>query len=137
MRNHDIHQSAPFLATACDERLVGRRNEHKRNESDVLRESLIRLFVALQLLLLSAFHAAVDRHRLVLIGSIRSVEHKKVGVVLYHLRVDRIERTAAERQVVDSIEQIGLALAIAAEKTVELGRELKRSLPDILEVEYG
>ena len=57
--------------------------------------------------------------------------------MLYHLRVDRIERTTAERQVVDSIEQIGLALAIAAEKTVELGRELKRSLPDILEIEYG
>ena len=57
--------------------------------------------------------------------------------MLYYLRVDWIERTATERQVIDSIEQVGFALAIAAEKTVEFGRELKRSLTDILEIEYG
>ena len=57
--------------------------------------------------------------------------------MLYYLRVDWIERTATERQVIDSIEQVSLALAIATEKTVEFGRELKRSLTDILEIEYG
>lgn len=53
-----------------------------------------------------------------------------------YLRVDGIEGAMAKRQIIDGVEKIGLALAIAAEKAVELGREVERRLTYVLEIEY-
>ena len=103
----------------------------------MLREALIGLLIALEGLFLSAFHAAVDILFLPKVGLVESLHHKEVGLVAHHLRVDGVRSALAEREVVDGIEQIGLAHAVLPNKAVHIGRKLEVGLLDVLIVEYG
>ena len=55
----------------------------------------------------------------------------------HHLRVYRVGGALAERQVVDGIQQVGLAHAVLPDEAVHVGRELEVGLLDVLVVEYG
>ena len=106
--------------------------EHLKNRG--LELTLILLLVPLEVLLCSALHTAVDVDWVGSLILIESFHDKEVLVVHNDLRVDWIEGASAERQVVDGIQEVGLALAVMPDKAVEIGRKLKRSLTYILEI---
>ena len=88
----------------------------------MLGESQIGFLIALESLLLSAFHAAVDVFFFSKLGLVKPLHHKEIGLVAHHLRVDGIGGAFAEREVVDGIEQVGLAHAVLTNETVYIGR---------------
>ena len=51
------------------------------------------------------------------------------------LRVNGIERRLCETQVIDCVQQVGLALTVQADKTVKFVSKRQACLADILEVD--
>ena len=137
LRDYHIHQPPALLAATFDEQGVARRNEDKGYQPDVLRQSLILLLIALEVLLRAPFHSAIDRGRICRVIIVEPLQHEEVLIMADHLRVDARIGTMAERQVIDRIQQIGLAHAVVAYETIDLRRQLQRCLPDVLIVEDG
>ena len=137
MRNHHIHQLSSLLASAFDERNIRRRNIDERDESDVLRESLILLLVAFEVLLGAPFHAAVDILHIPIITLVVALQHEESLVVRDDLRIDGIVGTPAKREIVDGIEKVGLTHTIMADKTVDLGRKLQVGALDVFVINNG
>ena len=137
--NH-IHEPAAFLAAALNERHVGRRNHHERHKTDVLRQPLIFLLVALEMFFSATLHAAVDcfggahwGQRLPCrVVAILPFNDKEVLVVGYHRRIGHTRSTPAERQIVHDIEKVGLPHPVVADETVELWRQLELSSLNVL-----
>ena len=103
----------------------------------MLGQTLVVFLVALEMLLHPALHAAVDVEILTAVAPVVAIEHKEVLVVHDYLRVDGREGAPTERQVIDSVEKVGLSHAVLPYKTVDFGRQLYRCLPYVLVVEYG
>jgi len=61
------------------------------------------LLVALDMLLRSALHAAINVLFIALVGAVIPLQDKEVLIMPHHLRVNRIKGTAAERQIIDGI----------------------------------
>ena len=132
-----IHQLPALFASSLDEQGVAWRNEDEGYQSDMLRQPLVFLFVALEMLLRTPFHSAIDRGGIQGIIFVETFQHEEVLVVADDLGINGRIGAVAERQVIDGIQQIRLALAVMADKTVNLRRQLQRCLPDVLIVEDG
>ena len=103
----------------------------------MVRQAGIFLLVALELLLLPPLHAAIDFLRRAVRRLVEALYHEEIGRVQDVLRINGIARTLAEGQVVDGIQQIGLAHAVLAEEAVQLGRERQLHLLQVLIIKDG
>ena len=81
LRDDHIHQFSPLFASPLNERNIRRRHEDKRNQSDMLRQSLVLLLVALEVLLGTPLHAAVDVFRIPIIILVITLKHEKSLIV--------------------------------------------------------
>ena len=86
----------------------------------MLRESLISLPIALELLLHAALHSAVDALRVGLrfVAHIRPLEHEKILLMSDELRIDGIVSTPTKRKIINRIQQVGLPRTILPDKTI-------------------
>lgn len=96
---------------------------------------LIVLMVTLELLMPSALHSRVDIFLLSLVALIVALDDEELLVMVDHLRVDVGEVAVAEREEIDSVEDVGLAFTIVADEAVHLRRELQRSALNILVID--
>ena len=126
-----------FFASPLDERNIRRRYEDERNQSDVLRQSLVLLLVALEMLLGASLHTAVDVFRIPIIILVITLKHEESLIVSDDLRVYRIAGTPAKREVVDGIEKVGLTHAVMADKTVNFWRQLHVGALDVFIINNG
>ena len=130
LRDDHVHEAAALLAATVDEEGVGGGDHDQGDESDVLRETAVLLFVAPEVLLRAALHAAGDGD-----FAIIPFEHQEVLAVADDGGVDGIGSGVAEGEEIDGIEDVGLADAVAADHAVDLRREVERGLPDVLIVD--
>ena len=101
-------------------------------------EALVVFLATAELLLHSAFDAAGDDLRLVVMMEVvGALDHRHVLVVGDVLAIDGVVRRFGEAQVVDSVQYVGLALSVEPNETVELVREAELRFTDILVVDYG
>ena len=136
LRDDDIHEPSAFLAATRNDGRVGRRRHDKRNQSDVLRESLIFFLVALNMFLHATFHATIDVYLLSLFILIQTFNHEEIAVMRDDLRVYGVKRTLTERQVENSIEKVGLSRTVVPNEAVHLWRQIERCLTNIFKIEY-
>ena len=132
LRDDHIHEAPATVAAPGYQFDIGRRHHHQGDEADMVRQAAVLLLVALELLLLPALHAAIDFLRRTVRRLIEPLYHEEIGLVKDVLRVDGVARALTERQVVDGIQQIGLAHAVLPEKAVQLGRERQFHLLQVL-----
>ena len=92
---------------------------------------------SLEVFFLTAFHATVHQFGAALLCLVFSLNHEKILVVGYDLRVDGIVRTLAERQKIDGIEEIRLPHAIMPQQAVHLRREVDVGRENILVIDDG
>ena len=137
LRYDDIHQSATLLTSARNKRSVVGRNKNQGYKSQVHRQPLILFFVALEVLLRTALHSAININGVARLILISSVKNKEVFTMRDDLRIHRIGRTATERQIIHGIEKVGLSLTVVSEKAVHLRRQIECCLTNVLEIEYG
>ena len=131
LRNDAVHELAPQVASAGDELLVVGRNHHQGNLSYVFRESLVGFLVPLHLLSLSAAQCK-RRH----ITAIMPMDGKIILAKTDILAIDRVEIALAEREIVDSVEQVGFSGAIVAHKAVDVVAKGDIGLRIILEITH-
>ena len=123
-----VHKAAALLATARYELRVRWTYQHEGETSDVLREAAHALAVVHHALGPPAAHA--DGH-LVLrptLVSKHTFEKKELVAVAHALRVGGAATASADREVVDGIEHVGLALRVSPDKTVDVRRKMQRSV---------
>lgn len=101
-------------------------------------EALVVFLATAKLLLHSALDTAGDDLRfVVMMEVVGALNHRHVLVVGDILAIDGVVRRLGEAEVVDGIKDIGLALPIEANETVELVREAELRFTDILVIDYG
>ena len=108
----------------------------------MLRQTFVFLLVALEVLLLSTLHTTGNDERSLLtpvslLFHILAFQHTERLVVSDDLRVDGVVGRTAEGQIVDGIQDIGLAHTVAPDETIHLGRQLQLGLANVLIVQYG
>ena len=103
----------------------------------MLSQTGVGLLVALQLLLLTAFHATVHQFASTILILILTLYHEEVLIVGDDLRVDGIVSTLAERQEIHGIEEIRLSHAILPQQAVHLRREFYVGREDVLVIDDG
>ena len=105
----------------------------------MFNEAFVVFFATTELFFNSAFDTARNgfffRRRVV--KDILALNHSHVFVVRNILTINSVVCGLGETEVIDSIQQIGLALTVETNKTIELVREAKGGFSDILVVEYA
>ena len=134
LRNDHVHEAAALLAASRNEVRVGRRDDDQRDEADVVGQTLVLLLVALELFLAAALHAAVDFLGGAVLLLIESLHHEKLFAVADDLRVDGVGAALAEREIIDRVQQVGLAHTVVSDEAVQLRGKGKLRLTDILVV---
>ena len=94
----------------------------------MVNQTLVVFFAAAELFFLPAFDAAGDRLQVFVFA----LNQRKISVVRDVLRVLNIEERLGEAQVIDSVQQVGFALTVQSDKTIDLVRETQVCLADIL-----
>ena len=97
----------------------------------MLRQPLVFLLVALEVLFRAALHPAGNKE-VVRIGALQHEELLSVGD---DLRVVGGDGRMAEGEEIDGVEHVGLSHAVLADQTVDLRRQLQRCGLDILIVD--
>jgi len=131
----DIHEPAPLLARPGNKTVVRRRDEDERNKAYMLRELLILLVVALEMLMLPGLHGSIDTLSITAIGDILTLDDKELLAMGDDKAVHVRETGMAEGEIIDGIKKISLAHAIASYEAVELGRQRDIGFTDILVVD--
>ena len=136
LRDDDVHQPPPLIAAARDEIRVVGRSDDDGQQPDVFRQPLILLLVPLHMLLLMHLHADGDflLHPIQVVDALH--HHHLLAVTDVH-RVDGVRHALRQREEVDGIEHIRLALAVMSDEAVHLGRELQFRRRDVAIVQYG
>ena len=139
LRDDAIHEAPALVAAFADEFAVLRTDHDQRNKADMLNEAFVVFFAAAELLLNTAFDAAGDDFlfRGGMVKGVSPLNHSHVFGMRNILTINSVVRGLGEAEVVDGIEQIGLALAIEPDQAVEFIREAEGSFSDILIVEYA
>ena len=101
-------------------------------------EALVVLLATAKLLLHSALDTAGDDLRFrVAVEVIGALNHRHVLVVGDVLAINSVVRRLGEAEVVDGVKDIGLALTVETNETIEFIRETELRFTDILIVDYG
>ena len=117
LADHHVHELAPFLAAALQQHAVRRREQHDGQQPDVVAQSLVFLACTLERLSGVQLVAAADVLRLS-IEFVLPVQHEELLAVRHHLAVGHAVERLAERQVIDGIQQVGLAHAVLPHQAV-------------------
>ena len=102
----------------------------------MVRQPWVRLLVALELLALAAWEGEKDGLGAVA-KEVFALQHAEILASSEESFFGGVDVTLAEREVIDGVEQIGLAHTIIAEEAVDLRRANDVSLPDVLIVQDG
>ena len=129
LRDDTVGEAAAELAAAGDELLVVGRDHDQGQLADVLGEGFIQFLVPAHLLGLPLTEGAADD-----VGAAMAVDSEEVGAEAYVLAVGGVEIAFAEGEVVDGIEEVGLASAVVADEAVDVAAEPDVGLGVILEV---
>ena len=100
----------------------------------MLCKALVLLVVTLEVFPLPTLHAAVYALLCPVLRHIAGIEDKERLVMTQQLGIGDSILALAERQIIYGVEDIRLAHAVAADKAIQLRREIQRRLPDILEI---
>ena len=101
----------------------------------MIGETFVEFPVPTELFLFTTLQTARDLPFNTTITAVIALKHKERCIVHYVRRVGGIDGTLAEREVIDSIEQVCLAHSITADKTIYLGRECNFHLLQVSIVE--
>ena len=99
-------------------------------------EALVVFFPTAELLLQPTTESAGDGLSGCRVELVHALYHSHLSLMTYVLRIDIAERRLAEREVVNSIEHIGLAHAVLSHKAVDIRRESQVGRLDVAIVEY-
>ena len=117
LADHHVHKLAPFLAATLQQHAVRRREQHDGQQPDVVAQSLVFLARTLERLSGVKLVAAADVLRLA-IEFVLPVQHKELLAMCHHLAVGHTVERLAERQVIDGIQQVGLAHTVLPHQAV-------------------
>lgn len=138
LRDDTIDETATLVAAIGDKFAVLRRDHDQRDETDMVDEALIVFLTTAELLLDATFDAAGDDLRFrVAVEVIGALNHRHVLVVGDVLAINSVVRRLGEAEVVDGVKDIGLALTVETNETIELIRETELRFTDILVIDYG
>lgn len=129
LRNDTVDKLTTEVATSGDKALVVGGDHHQRNFPYVLSQRLVGFLVPLHLLAGTPFEDAAGH-----IFSVVAMDGEEILSNFDVLTVDRIEIAFAEREVIDSVEEVGLAGAIVADEAVDVVAKRKVYLAVVLEV---
>ena len=135
LRDEAVEVAAAFVRGVADERTVGRRHDHGWNQPHVIRQPFVLLSVAFEHLAALARERAHDALRLARIGEVLSFGEEEIRAVADALPVGHRQRRLAHREVIDRVDDIGLARPVVAHQAVDAGAQGEFLLCDILEVE--
>jgi len=134
-----VHKLAASIAAVEDEFVVGRRDHDERDEADMVLQALVVFLAATERLLDPSLEREGELREggvLLIAAVVGALDHGKRSRVHDVLRVERREGRLGEREVVDGVEQVGLALAVETHEAVDVVGEGEVGLGDVLEVEY-
>ena len=103
----------------------------------MLREALVGLGAAAHYLFLAALETHADALLSALLRAVVASEGHHVGPVADAERVLRGERRLGERQEIDGVEQVGLALAVVANEAVDAVAKVEFGRGNVAVIEYG
>ena len=132
LRNDTVDELATEVAAAGDELLVVGRHHDEGELADMRRERLVDLLVPAHLLALATPEDATGD-----IGAVMAVDGEELLADADVLHIDRVEIALAEREIVDGVEEVGLAGTVVAHEAVDLGAEGDLDLGVVLEVGEG
>ena len=132
-----IDEATAFFAASVDENLVGWRDHHERNQSDVLRDASVSLLAPANDLFLPHFQAAMDVLFRAVLVLVETLQRHELLAVPDAQGIDTAAITATETEDMDGIKHIRLSLTIAADEAIQLRREVQLRLGNVLIIEYG
>ena len=135
LRQHTIDETASHLAASHNDFLVLGRHHHQRYPSDVFAQRLAHFAVPLHLL----GHTLAHHARGLDVLALHPIAAMDGEILLAAADVRHISPTTAalaERQVINRLEQIGLANAVVTHKAVHIGAEIHIKLAIRLEIAY-
>ena len=135
LRDEGVEVAAPFVRGVADQGAVRRRYDHGGNKPHVVREPFVLLAVAFEHFAAFAREGAHDVFALSSVGEILPFGEEEVGAVADALPVGHGQRRLAHRQVVDRVDDVGLAGSVVAYQTVDAPAEGKLRLLDIFEIQ--
>ena len=135
LRDEGVQVAAPLVCGIGDQGAVGRGDDDRGNQPDMVREPVILLAVALEHLSALARKGADDLFALPPVGGVGALDEEKVGIVADALSVGHLQRRLAHRQVVDRIHDVGLSGAIVADQPVDTRTERELLAGDVLEIQ--
>ena len=121
----NIHQATALLTSPFYKGRIRRRNINQGNQTDMLRQSLILLLIALEMFLRTPLHTTIDILYITLFCAIVTFKHKEILIMHDNLRVNRIIGTATKREVIYSIQKISLTYTVMADKTINLWGQIQ------------
>ena len=136
LRDNLIHEPAALLAGAADQFLIGRSCHYQRKRAYVRTEAVVFLPLAFERF---AF-ARHQPHRQLFVEPLAGVvaaQGYEIFAASHQRAVGEPGEAFAETQVIDRVEQIALAHAVVAQKTVDFRAEIEPGVGYILEVCYG
>ena len=125
LRNDNIHQATALLTSPFYKGRIRRGNINQGNQTDMLRQSLILLLIALEMFLRTTLHTTIDILYITLFCAIVTFKHKEILIMHDNLRVNRIIGTATKREVIYSIQKISLTYTVMADKTINLWGQIQ------------
>ena len=103
----------------------------------MLGDATIGLLAASHNLLLPHLQAAMDVLRRTVFVLVEPLQGHKLLIVPHAQHVDAAAVAATETQEMDGVQHIRLALTVAADEAIQLGREVQFGLGNVLIIEYG
>ena len=132
LHDYHVHKASPLLTPPRNQIGIGRRNEHYRHQSDMLRQSFILFLITLKTLFLFAFQTAIYLFRLSRLMLILSLQHEEVLTVPDILGIYGMGCALTKGKKIHSIQQIGLSFTIMSDETIHLRREGQLGLRYVL-----
>ena len=121
LRNEGVEESASLLGSVADQYRVGRRNDHNGDQAHVVRQAVVLLACALDALASATCKRADNLLVTFVVGRISTLDHKELLAVANALPIGHSEGRFAHREIVHRVDDVGLAGAIVAHQTVDVG----------------
>jgi len=135
LRNAPVEIAAPFVGGIAYERRIGGRDDHDGHQPYMIRQAVVLLAVAFERLAAPTGERADDLFAASVRPFVTPFEQEKLLAVTHALRIGHREGRLAHRQVVDRVDEIGLARPVVAHETIDPRGQRKLLLTDILEID--
>ena len=97
-------------------------------------KALIFFFIQKETFALVPFLNALHQFRAVVLASEAAINNKKILAMPYVLSIGGIKKTFTEREIMDGIEEIGLAYPVISREAIDLVGKDQIGLPVVLEI---